>query len=111
MPRAVKDRSAGEAARPTLRQEQAAATKARIAQAARTLFAEHGYGSTSMGAIAREAGVAARTVYTVFGAKREILSAICEEWLVRAAAMPLHARALAEPDPARRLRLAANWLR
>jgi AcrR family transcriptional regulator len=64
-----------------------------------------------MGAIAQEAGVAARTVYTVFGAKREILSTICEEWLASAGAMPLHARALAEPNPARRLRLAAHWLR
>lgn len=106
MPRAVKEQS-----RSTYRQEQAAATRARIAQAARTLFAEHGYGSTSMDAIAREAGVAARTVYTVFGAKREILSAICEEWLARARAGELHTEALAEPDPARRLRLAAGWLR
>ena len=47
------------------------------------LFGVHGYRMTSMAAIAQEAGVAERTVYTVFGAKREILSAICETWLGR----------------------------
>lgn len=41
-----------------------------------------GYGATSIDAIAAEAGVAVPTVYTAFGATREILSAICERWLV-----------------------------
>ena len=44
------------------RQQQAAATRDRIADAARSLFAEQGYGSTSIEAIAAEAGVAMRTV-------------------------------------------------
>ena len=44
------------------RQQQAAATRDRIADAARRLFAEQGYGSTSIEAIAAEAGVAVRTV-------------------------------------------------
>ena len=65
------------------RQEQAAATRDRIAEAARRLFADQGYGSTSIETIAAEAGVAVRTVYAAFGAKREILSHICERWLER----------------------------
>ena len=92
------------------RQEQAAATRARIAEAARGLFAVQGYGSTSMGAIAAEAGVAVRTVYSAFGAKREILSLICEMWLERAQARQRAGEVLAEPDPGRRLRAAAGWL-
>ena len=68
------------------RQEQAAATRDRIAEAARRLFADQGYGSTSIEAIAAEAGVAVRTVYAAFGAKREILSHICESWLEKARA-------------------------
>ena len=92
------------------RQEQAAATRTRIAEAARRLFAEHGYGSTSMEAIAAEAGVAVRTVYSAFGSKREILSLICELWLERAEARERAAHVLAEPDPGRRLRAAAGWL-
>ena len=60
----------------TYRQEQARATRDRIAAAARALFAVDGYRMTSMAAIAQKAGVAERTVYTSFGAKREIQAII-----------------------------------
>ena len=93
------------------RQMQAAATRERIAEAARRLFATAGYGSTSIDAIATEAGVAVRTVYSSFGAKREILSLICERWLERAQVRERAAEVFAEPDPVRRLRGAAHWLR
>ncbi|GEL20780.1 TetR/AcrR family transcriptional regulator [Pseudonocardia asaccharolytica] len=104
MARRVKPRS-------TYRQVQAAATRDRIADAARRLFAAAGYGATSMETIAAEAGVAVRTVYSAFGAKREILSLICERWLEHARARERTAEVFAEPDPVRRLRGAANWLR
>jgi AcrR family transcriptional regulator len=97
--------------RSTYRQAQAAATRERIAEAARRLFAAAGYGATSIEAIAAEAGVAVRTVYSAFGAKREILSFICERWLERAQARERAGQVLAEPDPTRRLRGAASWLR
>ena len=97
--------------RSTYRQQQAAATRERIADAARGLFGSTGYGSTSMEAIAAEAGVAVRTVYSAFGTKREILSLICERWLERARARESAQEVLAEPDPVRRLRGAAAWLR
>lgn len=66
---------------------------------------------TSMEAIAAEAGVAPRTVYTSYGAKREILSAICEQWLEDAQARAIVGAALAEPRVGRRVRLAAYFLR
>jgi len=94
----------------THRQRQAAATRARIAEAARRLFADTGYGATSIEAIAAEAGVGVRTVYSIFGAKREILSLICERWLEQAQAREGAAAVLAEPDPRRRLHAAAAWL-
>ncbi len=97
--------------RPTYRQVQAAATRDRIAEAARILFATNGYGATSMDEIASEAGVAVRTVYSAFGAKREIVSHICEQWLERADARGRARAILAEPDPLARLRGAAGWLR
>jgi AcrR family transcriptional regulator len=97
--------------RPTHRQRQAQATRDLIAETARRLFAAEGYGATSMETIAREAGVAARTVYSAFGSKREILSAICERWLEQAGVRELAGQVLAEPDPARRLRGAAHLLR
>jgi AcrR family transcriptional regulator len=53
-------------------------TRATIAAAARRLFVAHGYASTSIDAIAREAGVAVQTVYAVFGNKRAILASLLD---------------------------------
>ena len=94
----------------TYRQEQALETRQRIASAAQRLFARDGYSVTSIDAIAREAGVATRTVYAAFGAKREILNDICERWLERAHARELARHVLGEPDPQARLAGAAHWL-
>src|SRR5664279_1661105 len=90
--------------RSSYRQQQAAATRDRIADAARRLFGTAGYGSISMEAIATEAGVAVRTVYSAFGTKREILSLICERWLEHAHARERAQEVFAEPDPVRRPR-------
>jgi AcrR family transcriptional regulator len=96
--------------RSSYRQEQADATRLRIAEAAQRLFARDGYGATSMEGIAREAGVGTRTVYVAFGAKREILSVICEQWLARAGARERAREVLATADPVGRLRGSAGWL-
>jgi AcrR family transcriptional regulator len=96
--------------RSSYRQEQADATRLRIADAAQRLFARDGYGATSMDGIAREAGVGTRTVYAAFGAKREILSVICERWLQRARARERARDVLETADPAQRLRQSAGWL-
>jgi AcrR family transcriptional regulator len=92
------------------RGQQADATKARIAESARGLFASTGYASTSIEAIAREAGVGVRTVYAAFGSKREILSAICEAWLERARARETAEAVLARTDARARLTGAAEWI-
>ena len=49
-------------------------------------------------------------MYAAFGAKREILNAICEHWLDRAGARSSAREILADPDPVRRLRGAAEWI-
>ena len=95
---------------PSWRSRQAEATKDRIAEAARGLFARDGYSATSIETIAGEAGVAVRTVYSAFGTKREILSRICEDWLTRARARETAEDVLAEPDPRKRVRAATAWL-
>jgi AcrR family transcriptional regulator len=46
--------------------------------AARTLFVEHGYATTSMQAIAAEAGVAVQTLYFTFTTKRAILKELVD---------------------------------
>jgi AcrR family transcriptional regulator len=52
-----------------LRREQALETQRRILAAAEALFLAHGYASTTMAAVAREAGVSPQTVYNGFGTK------------------------------------------
>ena len=90
-----------------LRQRQANETRRAIAHAARSLFAERGYAATSVEVVAEEAGVAARTVYAIFGTKKAILGAICEEWLVEAGVMETVAEGLAIRDLRQRLALVA----
>ncbi|GAA2072136.1 hypothetical protein GCM10009840_00920 [Pseudolysinimonas kribbensis] len=92
------------------RAQQAAATRERIAETARALFASSGYATTSIDRIAQEAGVAVRTVYAAYGSKREILSEICEAWLTRADARGRAAEVLERPDETSRLRGAVEWL-
>lgn len=93
--------------RVPLRRRQALQTRRAIARAARSLFAERGYAAASIDLVADEAGVAARTVYAIFGTKKAILAAICEEWLTEAGVMETVSVGLAEPDLRRRLALVA----
>jgi AcrR family transcriptional regulator len=61
-----------------LRTEQARQTRARMLDAAQQVFAERGYPTSTMEAIAAEAGVAVDTVYAGFGSKRGLLSALMD---------------------------------
>lgn len=56
------------------RQAQARETRRQIIEAARELFAGHGYAGATIEAIAQRAGVAPETVFAIFGNKRTILS-------------------------------------
>jgi AcrR family transcriptional regulator len=62
-------------ARRDRRSRQAAATRARIVEAAGRLFAERGYAATTIDAVAVEADVAVETVYARFKNKRNLLDA------------------------------------
>jgi AcrR family transcriptional regulator len=61
-----------------LRDENARETRARIIAAARELFLENGYASTSINDIATASGVARPTVLTVFGTKARLLRAVVD---------------------------------
>jgi AcrR family transcriptional regulator len=96
------------------RREQAAATRRDMLVAAQRLFEAQGFTATTMAAIAGEAGVAAKTVYTVFETKAGVLRAL---WhlLLRGddADAPVMDRAwyreaLEEPDGERQLQLNAR---
>lgn len=61
-----------------LRQAQTALARMRIAEAARDCFLADGYVATSMGAIARRAGVSVQTIYNTVGNKAAVLSAVID---------------------------------
>ncbi len=85
------------------RQQQALATRRRIAAAARGVFADQGYAAASIESIASRAGVATRTVYAAFGTKKNILGAVCALWLEEAQVVETFSRGMEEPDPRKRL--------
>ena len=96
------------------RQEQAKATRMTILQSAKRLFEAGGYAPTTMEAIARDAGVALKTVYSAFGTKAGLLRALWDLLLKgdtdgapiaqRAAYMEI----MSEPEPRRQLELNAR---
>lgn len=97
--------------RSTYRQEQAAATRQRIASAARKLFGERGYGATTLAAIAAEAGVAEPTVYAIFGSKKGFLLALRQQMHAEVQLPKLTAEARAAPNARRKLEGWARLLR
>lgn len=66
------------AARIDRREQMALQTRRDILQAARRLFAERGYGATSVTDIAEEAAVAVQTIYARLGSKRGMLMALID---------------------------------
>jgi len=83
--------------------------RAAVVDAARTLFIERGYGSTTIEAISGRSDVPTATVYRLFSSKLGILRALLDISVAGSDAsgaladQPAAQELLAEPDPARRL--------
>ena len=92
---------------PGHRQRQAQATKRQVAAAARELFAADGYVATTIAAIAKAADIPAPTIYSAFGGKADILRTIAWQAAGALDVDRQHDAAIAEPDAAAGLRLAA----
>lgn len=96
------------------RQAQARQTRQQISDAARKLFTQRGYAGATIEAIAQEAGVAAETIYSVFGSKRKILSYMLDisvggdDEPVRILERPGPQAVLREKDQHRQLRMFAS---
>jgi AcrR family transcriptional regulator len=92
------------------RQAQAAATRRAILDAAQVLFERDGYVPTTMEAIAAEAGVALKTVYSAFSTKSGLLRSLWDLLLkgdtddAPVADRSWYQDTLAEPEPERLLR-------
>jgi AcrR family transcriptional regulator len=98
----------------TRRREQAAGTRREILEAAQRLFERQGYASTTMAAIAAEAGVALKTVYVAFETKSGVLRALWnlllrgDEESIPVADRQVYREVLEERDPEQQLRLNAR---
>jgi len=67
--------------RSDLRADQARATRRQVVTAASRLFAERGYAATTIAAIAAEAGVSRKTVFTSVGGKVELMK-LAYDWAI-----------------------------
>ena len=92
------------------RRRDRASTRARIVDAARSLFRHRGYARTTITDIAATAGVAPQTVYWAFGSKARLVAEIRDAWLADAQTGDRLRDVLAEPDPARRLDAFATFI-
>lgn len=92
-------------------------TRRAIIDAAQQLFVRDGYVATTMDAIAAEAGVAMKTVYSAFATKSGLLRAVWDLLLkgdietAPIAERPWYVEVIAEPDPETMLRLMAHHAR
>ncbi len=97
-----------------LRREQADATRRTILDAARALFLERGYVTTTIQAIADRAEVSAATIYQTFGNKRSVLARLVDisiagdEAPVPVAERPWVRALRDEPDLRLRIRILAR---
>jgi AcrR family transcriptional regulator len=95
------------------RREQAALTRRAILDSAQLLFERDGYVDTTMEAIAAEAGVALKTVYSAFTTKSGLLRALWDLLLkgdtddAPVAARSWYQQVIDERDPEAKLRLVA----
>lgn len=98
----------------THRRLQAQETRRRILEAARRLFVERGYSGATLEAMARDAGVAPETVFSVFGNKRTILASLVgmavagDDQPTPLLKRPGPRAVLEESEPARKLELFAQ---
>jgi AcrR family transcriptional regulator len=100
----------------TKRREQAKATRARVVEAATSVFLEHGYAGATIPAIAERAGVALRTVYRAAPGKAGLLMAAVTAAVAGGssrAELPVEQRpairaVIEEEDPQEQLRLYAH---
>ena len=101
--------------RSPLREQQTAATRGAVVDAARELFVANGWAGTGMREVAAAAGVALETVYSHFSSKRGLLRAVADVSVVGDdASEPLAARAeflaMGEGRRPARVRAAASLL-
>jgi AcrR family transcriptional regulator len=93
------------------REQQARETRKRIVEAAKKLFVENGYDATTIEEVAASAQVAVPTIYSVYGAKKEIAKEIINQVRFGPFLEEFTRTAKSELLPIERIRLIANFVR
>jgi AcrR family transcriptional regulator len=97
-------------------QSERAETRVKVVEAATRLFVEKGYTATTVGEIAKEAGVALQSVYKAGGSKAELLHHVVDVAVagdttdVLVQDRPPFARLRAEVDPVEKVRMLAGMI-
>src|SRR3954449_12294373 len=89
----------------TLRERHAAQTRQEVLAAAHKLFTTRGYSQTTIGEIAKEAGVSIQTIYSSVGNKGELIAQLVEEMDTSAGTGSIWTRLDETDDPKEKLRL------
>lgn len=99
-----------------LRDAQARATRRQVVAAAGALFAEHGFGATTIEDVAKAAGVSRKTVFTSVGGKVDLLK-LAFDWAVAGDDEPVPVMdreaiqaAMVEPDARRVVEMYADMM-
>jgi AcrR family transcriptional regulator len=114
MPKAAETKQKARRYHSPRRKEQAEATRKEILDAAERLFLRNGYVGTSMAAIAKEAGVALKTIYLAFETKAGLLRELWHRSLrggrenVPVGDQEWFQEVIEEPNPEKALRLNAR---
>lgn len=93
------------------RNAQAVQTRTRILESARKLFLSEGFESMTIEKLAKEAGVSAPTVYSLFQSKRGILFVLMDEAVPTKQIEALVEQAKQEKSPKKRIMIAAKIAR
>lgn len=96
---------------PSLRERHAAQTREAVLEAAYRLFIENGYTQTTIGQIAKEAGVSVQTIYTSVGNKGELIAALVEQMDVTAGSRDAWAKIDAAKNAREQLRIGLRVVR
>lgn len=94
-----------------IREERARETRRAVLKAARQMFAEKGYGATTVKEIAQLAGIAPQTVYSSVGSKRDLLQSLIDLMEEDAGADEYSAARAGTDDPREHIRLQVAFSR
>jgi AcrR family transcriptional regulator len=95
----------------SLRESQAAKTRSKILDSARKLLAQDGFDGATIAAIAKDAGVSAQTIYSVFGSKGAIVAGMMTYLESEAGESEFIEQLQSAPNARGQLKVFTSWIK